>query len=583
MRLRVKLGLSVLFFSAGLFALLLIIPRGCKSEHSSDDKNFDPVLDKWIEVFEPSTLTAEQRRDELVWFRDAARELKGVTITSTAENIETHYWESRVLARAFADITGIKVVHKIIPEGDLVPLIVEQIEKGVHHFDIYVNDADLIGYHLRTKGVVNLTEYIRGEGAEYTNPFLDLDDFLNLESAQDYDGNQLQLPDQQFANLYWFRYDWFTRSDIKEQFRDKYGYDLGVPVNWAAYEDIAEFFTSTMIDGKKVFGHFDYGKPSPSLGWRFTDAWLSIAGVGDRGIPNGDPVDEWGIRVENRIPAGSSVCRGGELNGPAAVYALEKYIFWIKKYAPPQALNWEWHDAGPLCSRGDIAQHIFQYITWLSDPGFHTPGSPVCDREGKPLWRVAPTPHGKYWDTGMKMGYQDVGCWTIPCDTRGKKRAAAWLWAQFCVSKSVDLKKFLIGGTFIRKSTVYSDYLTLHSGEYGGLIEFYRSADVKLFTGSGKNVPHYPAMSGLWWRNIASAIKGDMTPQAAMDRLAHEQDFVMERIKVKIYRPVLNRKRDPSVWLSSRELNRSPKSPRNDESPLTVSYEVILDRWKGKK
>ena len=44
----------------------------------------------------------------------------------------------------------------------------------------------------------------------------------------------------------------------------------------------------------------DYGKKDPSLGWRFTDAWLSMAGTADIGIPNGLPVDEWGIRVGRR-------------------------------------------------------------------------------------------------------------------------------------------------------------------------------------------------------------------------------------------------------------------------------------------
>ena len=73
-----------------------------------------------------------------------------------------------------------------------------------------------------------------------------------------------------------------------------------MPVNWSAYEDIAEFFTNDVktIDGKPVYGHMDYGKKDPSLGWRFTDAWLSMAGNGDKGIPNGLPVDEWGIRVD---------------------------------------------------------------------------------------------------------------------------------------------------------------------------------------------------------------------------------------------------------------------------------------------
>ena len=88
-------------------------------------------------------------------------------------------------------------------------------------------------------------------------------------------------------------------------------------MNWSAYEDIAEFFTNDIkeINGVKVYGHMDYGKKDPSLGWRFTDAWLSMAGNGDKGIPNGKPVDEWGIRMEGCRPVGSSVERGGDTNG----------------------------------------------------------------------------------------------------------------------------------------------------------------------------------------------------------------------------------------------------------------------------
>ena len=540
----------------------------------------DPKLEKWVETLQPSVLSREERRGELAWFRAAARDLQGLTVTSVAENIDTHYWESRVLARAFEDVTGIHVVHQIIPEGDLVPLVVDQVEKGNHHFDIFVNDADLIGYHLRTQGLVNLTEYMTGEGKAYTNPGLDLPDFLNLEFGQDYDGHQLQLPDEQFLNLYWFRYDWFSRKDIQKQFKAKYGYELGVPVNWAAYEDIAEFFTHTPIDGKKVYGHFDYGKPSPSLGWRFTDAWLSLAGVGDKGLPNGTPVDEWGIRVENRIPVGSSVTRGGEVNGPAAVYALEKYIEWMKKYAPPEAPTWEWQDAGPLCARGDIAQHIFQYITWLSDPAFHTPGSPVCDKQGKPLWRVAPTPHGRYWDEGMKVGYQDPGSWTLPKNTTGKQRAAAWLWAQFCVSKTVELKKFLIGGTPVRRSTVFSDYLTQHMDEYGGILEIYRSPEEKKYTSTGRNVPDYPHMSELWWKNISKAITGELTPQQAMDKLAKEQDAHMATLKMAAYSPVLNPEKSREEWLQGHPPDVSPKPPRPRPKPITIPYEDLIRQWK---
>ena len=90
-----------------------------------------------------------------------------------------------------------------------------------------------------------------------TNPYLDID-FMGKSFTTGPDGK-----DQQFANLYWFRYDWFQRADLKAKFKKRYGYELGVPVNWSAYEDIAEFFSVHVkkIDGKRIYGHMDYGKP----------------------------------------------------------------------------------------------------------------------------------------------------------------------------------------------------------------------------------------------------------------------------------------------------------------------------------
>ena len=534
------------------------------------------AINKWADTFAPSTLDKQQRIDELTWFAQASQAFRGKRIKSVAEGIKTHEWERDLLAQAFAEITGITVVHEITGEGSVVERIMQQLSSGQQLYDIYINDGDMIGTHLRSQGVVVLSDYMQQAGKSYTNPYLDLDDFLNLEFGQDYDGNQLQLPDQQFANLYWFRYDWFTDPAIKEQFQTKYGYELGVPVNWAAYEDIAEFFTNTPINGQKVYGHLDYGRKSPSLGWRFTDAWLSIAGVGDPGLPNGLPVDEWGIRVENKIPVGSSVKRGGATNGPAAVYALDKYISWLNQYAPPEAKNWRWSDAGPKGAEGNIAQRIFQYVTWLSDERFHQTGSPVVGADGHPLWRVAPTPRGRYWQPGMKVGYQDAGSWTIPRNVRGDKRAMAWLWAQFCVSKTVALKKFLVGGTPVRKSTVHATYLDDKLAQWGGLIEFYRSPEENKWTDSGPNVPNYPAMSAVWWPNIGKAIQGKISPQQALDRIANAQDAIMAKMKGGAYTPKLNPQQAATEWLAQ---PGSPKAERPEEAPLTIQYDTLLQQW----
>lgn len=542
----------------------------------------EDVFEKWVDYFQPSVLSQEEIKNELQWFQDASKDFRGQTIKSCAEDISTHFWERDILAKAFEEITGIKVEHEIIGEGKLVEKISEQLMTGRLIKDIYVNDADFIGTHERLGRVVDLTGYMAGEGRRYTNPNLDLDDFLNLEPVKSYDGRQLQLPDQQFANLYWFRYDWFNDEKSKKDFYDKYGYELGVPLNWAAYEDIAEFFTGRMMTNPngtivKAYGHLDYGKPSPSLGWRFTDSWLSIAGVGDKGLPNGKPVDEWGIRVENKIPVGSTMKRGGALDGPAAVYALSKYLEWLNKYCPPEAKNWEWSEAGPMAKRGDIAQRIFQYTTWMSDEGFHKLGSPVVGKDGKPVWRLAPTPVGKYWEEGMKVGYQDAGSFTIPWNVREERRHMAWLWAQFCTSKTVSVKKFLVGGTPVRKSTMNHPYILDNSYNWGGLVEFYRSKESKKWTDTGLNVPHYPALSSIWSYMIGKAVKGELNPKETMAQLAIRQDEIMAVLKLKRHSPRLNIEKSEEYWLNK---EGAPKKERKEENPRTISYDELIKSWK---
>ncbi|MCF6188166.1 MAG: ABC transporter substrate-binding protein, partial [Desulfobulbaceae bacterium] len=425
---------------------------------------------KWVEKeFQPSTLSTADQMKEMQWFIKAAEPFKGMQINVVSETITTHEYESKVLAKAFTEITGIKITHDLIGEGDVIEKLQTQMQTGKNIYDAYINDSDLIGTHFRYNQVVPLSDWMSGEGKDVTDPMLDVDDFIGKSFTTAPDGKLYQLPDQQFANLYWFRYDWFKRPELKKKFKEIYGYELGVPVNWSAYEDIAEFFSDKVkeIDGQRVYGHMDYGKKDPSLGWRFTDAWLSMAGEGDKGIPNGLPVDEWGIRVEGCNPVGSTVARGGATNGPAAVYALTKYVDWMKKYAPPEAAGMTFSEAGPVPAQGAIAQQIFWYTAFTADMA--KPGTPVVDKDGMPKWRMAPSPHGPYWEEGMKLGYQDAGSWTLLKSTPVDRRKAAWLSAQFVVSKTVSLKKTHVGLTPIRESDIWDESFTKRAPELGGL------------------------------------------------------------------------------------------------------------------
>ncbi|WP_293760442.1 ABC transporter substrate-binding protein [uncultured Paraglaciecola sp.] len=534
--------------------------------------------------FSPSTLTKQQQLDELEWFVEAAKPFKGMSINVASETIATHTYESQVLAKAFTELTGIIITHDLIQEGDVIEKLQTQMQSGRNIYDAYINDSDLIGTHFRYGKVVAISDMIVNEAKDYTLPTLDIDDFIGIDFTTGPDGKIYQLPTQQFANLYWFRADWFEREDLKKQFFAKYGYELGVPVNWSAYEDIADFFTNDVknLDGERVYGHMDYGKKDPSLGWRFTDAWFSMAGTGDKGLPNGLPVDEWGIRVEGCRPVGSSVSRGGATNGPAAVFATGKYVDWLKAYAPPQAQGMTFSEAGPVPAQGNIAQQIFWYTAFTAS--MIEKGLPVVNNDGTPKWRMAPSPKGPYWEEGMKLGYQDVGAWTFLKSTPEKRRLAAWLYAQFTVSKTVSLKKTLVGLTPIRESDINSQAMTDVAPTLGGLVEFYRSPARKQWTPTGTNVPDYPKLAQLWWQNVAEAVSGEKTPQQALDRLAAAQDKVMNRLERANVQgecgPKLNPERDPDYWLNQ---PGAPKAKLSNEKPkgVTIAYDELLQSWKA--
>ncbi len=522
---------------------------------------------KWIDAeFQPSTLSKDEQMKEMEWFVNAAKPFAGMEINVVSETITTHEYEAKTLAKAFTEITGIKLTHDLIQEGDVVEKIQTQMQSGRNIYDAWVNNSDLIGTHFRYKQAIALDDWMSGEGKDVTSPTLDVADFIGRSFTTAPDGKMYQLPDQQFANLYWFRYDWFQRPDIKEKFKAKYGYELGVPVNWSAYEDIAEFFTNDIkeIDGVKVYGHMDYGKKDPSLGWRFTDAWLSMAGSGDKGIPNGKPVDEWGVRMEGCRPVGSSVDRGGDTNGPAAVYSITKYIDWLKKYAPPQANGMNFSESGTGSGAG---QHRPADVLVHGVHRRHGEARPAGDEHR----RQTEMAHGSVAARLLlERGHEArlPGCGLVDAAeidpaSIGARRPGSM--PSSSRRRAVSLKKSHVGLTFIRESDIWDKSFTERAPQLGGLVEFYRSPARVQWTPTGNNIPDYPKMAQLWWQNIGDASSGAKTPQAAMDALAAGQDEVLGRLERANVQgecgPKLNPKTSAEDWYKKAEADPATSRP----------------------
>ena len=111
----------------------------------------------------------------------------------------------------------------------------------------------------------------------------------------------------------------------------------------------------------------------------------------------------------------------------------------------------------------------------------------------------------------------------------------------------------------------------------------YRSPARVAWTPTGVNVPDYPKLAQLWWANIANAVSGEVTPQAALDELASQQDRVLERLERHNVQgecgPQLNAEEDPALWL---ERPGAPKPQLAVEKPpgKTLNYDSLIQAWR---
>jgi len=187
---------------------------GGTTAESSDDSGIETAegtveerAQQYIdEYFAESVLTPEEQMEELMWFVEAAEPYQGLDVSVLSENIPTHAYESEVLATIFSDLTGINLTHSLMGEGEVMEIISTEIQTRTSVYDGFVNDTDSIGGHQRGDYIYPISTLLESSP---TLPTLDIDDFIGLSFGTGSDGVIYQLPDQQFANLYWFRYDWF--------------------------------------------------------------------------------------------------------------------------------------------------------------------------------------------------------------------------------------------------------------------------------------------------------------------------------------------------------------------------------------
>jgi multiple sugar transport system substrate-binding protein len=192
--------------------------------------------------------------------------------------------------------------------------MLNELNSGGKLCDLIIGDSQWIGGSAENGHYVKLNSFFDKEG-------ISMDDFLPA-TVYAYSTwpkgtpNYWALPAMGDANGWVYRKDWFSKPELRAEFKNKHGRELEKPATWTEMKEIAEFFQKRDIDGKKVYG----------IGI-FTER-------GSEGITMGatSALYSWGFEYQN---PDKPYDMDGYVNSAAAVEAIEFYKALYKCCTPP--------------------------------------------------------------------------------------------------------------------------------------------------------------------------------------------------------------------------------------------------------
>ncbi len=204
--------------------------------------------------------------------------------------------------------TGVKVTVETTPWGDFQTKAFTEFNAQGSAYDMIVGDSQWLGAASTAGHYVDLTDFVN------ENKVLDLMAPATMKFYAEYPGNSgkyWSIPAEGDAVGWAYRKDWFEDPTEMANFKAKYGYDLGVPKDWAQLTDIAEFFHRPDQNRYGVAIYTDNSYDAMAMG--FENALFSYGGeLGDMET----------YQVE------------GIINGPKAVAALDAYKK-LYSFTPP--------------------------------------------------------------------------------------------------------------------------------------------------------------------------------------------------------------------------------------------------------
>jgi multiple sugar transport system substrate-binding protein len=185
----------------------------------------------------------------LVWAAQANAQANELTLCWAAWDPANALVE---LSKDFEAQTGTKMNFEFVPWPNFADRMLNELNSGGKLCDLLIGDSQWIGGSAENGHYIKLNDFFDANG-------ISMDDFAPA-TVYAYSTwpkgtpNYYALPAMGDANGWFYRKDWFSRPELQEEFKARYGRDLAPPKTWTELKEVAEFFQKRQIDGKEVYG-----------------------------------------------------------------------------------------------------------------------------------------------------------------------------------------------------------------------------------------------------------------------------------------------------------------------------------------
>jgi len=156
------------------------------------------------------------------------------------------------LSKEFEAESGHKMSFEFVPWPNFADRMLNELNSGGKLCDLLIGDSQWIGGGAENGHYIKLNDFFDKEG-------ISMDDFAPAtvyaySTWPKGEDNFYALPAMGDANGWFYRKDWFENEEIRTEYKEATGKELGEPKSQVELLEIAKFFQGKEIDGKTVYG-----------------------------------------------------------------------------------------------------------------------------------------------------------------------------------------------------------------------------------------------------------------------------------------------------------------------------------------